>query len=179
MTSVARAVGVEFADDPDAAISALFRLHFWALVRLARQLVDDQQTAEDVVQDAFLTLHRRWTKLRDPDSALTYVRSAVLNLSRSQIRRHQIRRRLDSTVTEGAAPAADARALSGADADRISAALRRLPRRQREVLVLRYWSELDEQEIARTLGVSRGSVKTHVHRAMRALERELGEADDE
>jgi RNA polymerase sigma-70 factor (sigma-E family) len=177
MTSVAGTVDVGAADD--ATISTLFRLHFWPLVRLARQLVDDQQTAEDVVQEAFLTLHRRWNRLRDPDRALTYVRSAVLNLSRSQIRRRQVRRRLDPVIGEEALPGADVGVLSGAEADRIAAALRRLPRRQQEVLVLRYWSELDEQEIARTLNVSRGSVKTHAHRALRALQRELGEVDDD
>jgi RNA polymerase sigma-70 factor (sigma-E family) len=154
-------------------------VHFWSFVRLARQLVDDQQTAEDVVQEAFLTLHHRWNRLRDPERALVYLRSTVLNLARSQIRRRQVRRRLDPVLGDDPAPGADVHVLSGAEADRIAAVLRRLPRRQQEVLVLRYWSELDEQEIARTLGISRGSVKTHAHRGLRALQRELGEAGDE
>ena len=156
--------------DGEQAVTALFRLHYWPMVRLARQLVDDQETAEDVVQEAFLSLHRRWRALRDPEAGVDYVRSTVLNLCRSRVRRLRVRRRVERPETPATAPAAESVAVAHDDEERMARALARLPRRQREVLVLRYYVDLSEEQIAATLRISRGSVKTHASRGIRALE---------
>jgi len=161
--------GIGDSDTADVAVSELFRSHYWSMVRLARQFVDDQETAEDVAQEAFLALHRGWDRLHDPGTALTYVRSCVLNQARSRVRRIQVRRKHDRAELEQHLPGAETALLESEETDRMTRALHRLPRRQREVLVLRYWGELDEAEIARTLGIGRGSVKTHASRGLRAL----------
>ncbi|HLT16065.1 MAG TPA: sigma-70 family RNA polymerase sigma factor, partial [Acidimicrobiales bacterium] len=141
-----------------------------ALVRLASLLLDDVATCEEVVQDAFVHVWRRPPALRDETRLAAYQRSAVLNWARSQRRRRGVRRRhLRSVGPPPTAPAAEATALAGDADDAVLRALRALPDRQREVLALRYYLDLSEAEIAATLGVSAGSVKTHAHRGLRAL----------
>jgi RNA polymerase sigma-70 factor (sigma-E family) len=154
--------------DADAAIAELFRTERLRLVRLALLLVDDRETAEDVVQDAFAALHRRWPALESEQAALPYLRSCVLNGARSVLRRRRtIRaRRLDPP---GAADPADASSVLAAEHAEVLAALRRLPHRQREVIVLRYWSELSEAEIAAALGISVGAVKSSASRGRDAI----------
>jgi len=115
-------------------------------------------------------VHRRLGHVERP---VAYLRTTVVNLSRSRLRRRLVARRHPGLV-ERDAPAADERVGLRDDQRAVITALQRLPRRQREVLVLRYWSELSEDEIAATLGISNGSVKTHAHRGMAALEQELG-----
>jgi RNA polymerase sigma-70 factor (sigma-E family) len=156
----------------EPTLSELFFAHFAGLTRLAMCLVDDQPTAEDVVQDAYLSLYKRWGALRDPDKALTYLRSAVLNGARSQVRR---RSRVRSARTLHAVPADHTSETyeQRADRDAVYAAVRDLPQRQREVMVLRYYEELSEAQIADTLGISTGSVKRHAYRALEALTRRL------
>lgn len=155
-------------------VQALYRQHWRGLVRMAVLLVDDLPTAEDVVQEAFLALHRRVSALRDPDAALGYVRAAVVNRSRSTIRRRQVSRKHLHLAEPDPAPGAD-RPLELAEDQRAAlAAVRGLPRRQQEVLVLRYWSGLSEAEIAAALGVSAGTVKTSASRAMASLRTTLG-----
>ena len=161
---------------PQLDIAALYRAHRLQLVRLAILLVDDQASAEDVVHDAFINLHRRGGQLRDPQAALGYLRTSVVNGSRSVLRRRQTTRRHLQRVTEDWAPAADRGALQAAEQSRVLDALRRLPKRQREVLTLRYWSDLSEADIASALGISRGSVKSAASRGIRQLERLLGES---
>jgi RNA polymerase sigma-70 factor (sigma-E family) len=158
--------------DRRAAVTALFHAHNRALVRLASLLVDDRETAEDVVQEAFISLYRHWTGIRDPGAALGYLRAATLNLSRSRIRR---RRRELSLVPSELQPvaAADVSALTRDATDEVMRVLATLPRRQREVVVLRYYDDLSEAEIATTLGISPGSVKQHAHRALTALSQRL------
>jgi len=161
------------ADDGWGELAVLYREHARPLVRLAVLLADDVGIAEEIVQDAFVLVHRRLGRPDQVERPVAYLRTTVVNLSRSRLRRRLVALRHPGLVEPDAPPADDRVGMS--DEQRaVIAALQRLPRRQREVLVLRYWSELSEDEIATTLGISNGSVKTHAHRGMAALERELG-----
>jgi RNA polymerase sigma-70 factor (sigma-E family) len=155
-------------------LHSLYNSHWRYLVRLAVLLVDDTASAEDVVQDAFIALHKRAGSLRDPDAALAYLRTSVLNLSRSVLRRRQVaRKHLRVAEPEATAPA-DHDVLLRDEHRAALEAVRKLPRHQREVLVLRYWSGLSEREIAETLGISPGSVKSAASRGLASLQRVLG-----
>jgi RNA polymerase sigma-70 factor (sigma-E family) len=158
--------------DRTSAVTALFEEHYAGLVRMARLLVDDRETAEDVVMDAFTSLYRRWTAVRDPAEAHRYVRSCVLNGARSQLRRRRLRRRHESGSSQQELIGAG---LETNEADRctVTQLLGTLPYRQRQVLVLRYFVDLTEAQIAYELGVSPGSVKTHASRGLAALARAL------
>jgi RNA polymerase sigma-70 factor (sigma-E family) len=157
----------------DAALVALFRVNYADLVRLARLLVDDVETAEDVVQDAFAALHRRWGSLDDPNRALGYLRSAVLNGGRSTLRRRATRRRVGDPPPAPPVDSPEVAVVQDEGATEVRAALVQLPRRQREVVVLRYFLDMSEAEIATTLGISRGAVKAHAARALTALNARL------
>jgi RNA polymerase sigma-70 factor (sigma-E family) len=154
-------------------VPALYETHWRSLVRLAVLLVDDVSSAEDVVQDAFISLHRKADSLRDPDAALAYVRTSVVNQSRSVLRRRHVARKHLKVAEPEATAAADHDVLLRAEHRATLAAVHALPQRQREVLVLRYWSGQSEQEIAQTLGISAGSVKSAASRGKAALERVL------
>jgi RNA polymerase sigma-70 factor (sigma-E family) len=160
------------ADQVD--LRALYDAHWRYLVRLATLLVDDVASAEDVVQDAFVALHRRSAALRDPDAALAYLRASVLNLSRSVLRRRQVARKHLRVAEPEATAGADHDVLLRDEHRAALAAVRALPRHQREVLILRYWSGLSEREIAQTLDISPGSVKSAASRGMATLARVLG-----
>jgi RNA polymerase sigma-70 factor (sigma-E family) len=156
-------------------LPALYDAHWRYLVRFAVLLVDDATSAEDVVQDAFVALHRNQTNLRDPDAALGYLRTSVVNLSRSVIRRRVVaRKHLKVAEPEGTA-GADHDVLLRDEHRAVLAAVRALPRHQREVLTLRFWSGLSEKEIAQTLGIAPGSVKSAASRGLATLQRVLGE----
>lgn len=160
-------------------LEALHREHYVALVRLATLVLGDVGLAEQVVQDAFVKLHLRWGGLRRVDKAPAYLRSAVLNGARSLLRHHKVRERHLERRTVTPTEASPESALLDHDShDQVVAALRRLPARQREALVLRYYLDLPEAEIAVTMGVSAGSVKTHLHRGVAALGRTLGEGSE-
>jgi RNA polymerase sigma-70 factor (sigma-E family) len=154
-------------------IDELYHHRRLQLVRLALLLVDDLPTAEDVVQDAFAALFRRHgdrlTGLDDPEA---YIRTSVVNGARSVLRR---RRTVRAHVPEqeGHAPPPEESVLLREEHQEVLVALRRLTRRQREVLVLRYWSNLSEAQIADTLRLSRGAVKSTASRALTALGRKL------
>lgn len=152
-------------------VASLYVAHRLRLVRLAVLLVDDTETAEDVVQDVFARLHRSW-RLDDPGQALPYLQRAVVNGCRSVLRR---RRTVRSTFLPGEPPGGgpEASAILAEEQREVLAALHRLPTRQREVLVLRYWSGLSEAQIADTLGISRGAVKSTASRALHKLEQTL------
>jgi RNA polymerase sigma-70 factor (sigma-E family) len=172
-------VGPSRADSPSAGrvdVPTLYQAHWRYLVRLAVLLVDDSASAEDVVQDAFVALHRKADGLRDPDAALAYLRTSVLNLSRSVIRRRQVARKHLKVAEPEAGPAADHDVLLRDEHRAALAAVRSLPRRQSEVLVLRYWGGLSEREIAESLGISAGSVKSAASRGMATLQQRLGGA---
>jgi RNA polymerase sigma-70 factor (sigma-E family) len=154
-------------------LAELYAAHRLSLVRLASLLVDDRASAEDVVQDAFAGLAAHGTRLRDPDKALAYLRKAVVNRSRSALRRRRTARGYaPPRAVEAARP--DERAVLAEEHREILAALDRLAPRQREVVVLRYWSGLSEAEIAETLGISRGAVKSTASRALDHLETVMG-----
>lgn len=158
--------------DPAAAVTALYREHALGLTRLALVLVRDQQTAEDIVQDAFCGLHRRWSHVRDTAKALAYVRSAVLNGCRSEFRRRRTTRDLPPEVPAWSAESA---ALASEERREVLRALTRLPARQREALVLRYYLDLSEAETASAMQVSRGTAKSSAARGIASLRRLLGE----
>ena len=156
----------------------LYRSDYRDLVRLAALLVDDVGTAEELVQDAFVATARRHGRagMDDPGAAGAYLRSAVLNRARSQLRRREVRRRhLRSVADPPTAPPADRGAVASDESRRILAALDRLPPRQRAVLVLRYYGDRSVAETAAALGISVGSVKTHTHRGLAALQATLGD----
>jgi RNA polymerase sigma-70 factor (sigma-E family) len=155
-------------------VTALFRSHHLELVRLARLMVGDLATAEDVVQDAFEQLHRRWPRLRDHGTALAYARSSVLNGCRTVHRRVAVARRHSPALAALDADVPDA-AQASAEHEAMMAALRGLARRQREVLVLRYYADLDVAEISATLGISPGAVRSTTARGLAALGRALKE----
>ncbi|WP_433188145.1 SigE family RNA polymerase sigma factor [Actinoallomurus sp. CA-150999] len=166
---------VEAADHgPAVILTTIFREHHLELIRMALFIVGDQPTAEDVVQDAFAAVHRRFDRLRDPRNALPYIRAAVLNGCRGVLRRRAIARRFGGAY-EPPIWSAESAALLGEDRREVFLALRSLPRRQREALVLRYYLDLSEAEIAEVMGVSRGTVKSTTSRALAALAGRLGE----
>jgi RNA polymerase sigma-70 factor (sigma-E family) len=159
--------------DADDAVTQLYAAHYASLVRLAALLVRHSGEAEEIVQDAFVAMHAKWRRLRDPDKALGYLRQTVVNRARSSQRRHAVADRHSKATAAPAgahvAPSAEQRALSAETRATVMAALDRLPTRQREVLVLRYYIDLSENDIADTLGISRGAVKSHASRGVAAL----------
>jgi RNA polymerase sigma-70 factor (sigma-E family) len=166
-------------DDAVAAVAQLYAEQALGMTRLAYVMLGDRAAAEDVVHDAFVGLCRRWKNLTDTRKAQSYLRSSVLNGCRSALRR-QIRNR-DAPVSRpdalgplGAeAPGADIPLLAGEDRRAVMAALRRLPHRQREALVLRYYLELPDPEIAQTMGIGESTVRSTAHRGLAALARIL------
>jgi len=162
--------------DEDEAVEQLYAAHWRQLVRLSVLLVRDLGTAEEIVQDAFVAMHGCWARVRDPEKAVGYLRQAVVNRSRSVLRhrgvvaRHAAR---EAKAPSPSAPDAEDSALAAARRDTVLEALRRLPRRQREVLALRYYLELSEAEIADALGISPGAVKSHAFRGAAALRSHL------
>jgi RNA polymerase sigma-70 factor (sigma-E family) len=163
---VVRVAGVDGLD-----VEALYAGQWRAMVRLAVLLVDDVGSAEDVVQDAFIALQRNGSSVRDSAAATAYLRVAVVNGARSLLRKRRTARRyLASAEPAPPVEAADSAVLVAAGNAELMEAVRRLPRRQREVLVLRYWSHLSEAEIARTLNISPGTVKSSASRGLDALE---------
>jgi RNA polymerase sigma-70 factor (sigma-E family) len=150
----------------------LYRQHRMRLVRLAILLVDEPATAEDVVQEAFTGLHRHWSGLRDEAAALGYLRIAVVNGSRSVLRRRKTARGY-VPPHQANARSAESLVMLTAEYQAVVTALGQLPPRQREVLVLRYYGGMSEAEIAAATGVSRGTVKSSASRALDALQRIL------
>ncbi|MDD7965664.1 SigE family RNA polymerase sigma factor [Actinomycetospora sp. DW7H6] len=151
----------------------LYREHRMRFVRLAVLLVDDPATAEDVVQEAFTGLHRHWGRLRDEHAALGYLRTAVVNGSRSVLRRRRTAREYTPPHTADAR-SAESLAMLSAEHQAVVSALGKLPRRQREVLVLRYYGGLSEAEIAEATGISKGTVKSTASRGLEAIGKLVG-----
>jgi RNA polymerase sigma-70 factor (sigma-E family) len=156
----------------DEAVTTLYTAHYRSLVRTAAFLLRDVDAAEEVVQDAFVAMHGKWGRLREPHKALAYLRQAVVNRSRSALRRRGVAERYAPPRTSDV-PSAESGALAALDRHAMIAALGELPRRQREVLVLRYYADLSEQQIADAVGISPGSVKSHASRGVAALRRAL------
>jgi RNA polymerase sigma-70 factor (sigma-E family) len=152
----------------DRAVTELYTLHYRALVRLASFLVRDTPTAEEVVQDSFVAMAGGWQRLRDAEKALAYLRQAVVNRSRSVLRHRTV---VDKNLQKAPPdmPSAEHGALVLLERSAVVSALRELPGRQREAIVLRYYADLSEAEIAASMGISRGAVKSHTARGMAAL----------
>jgi RNA polymerase sigma-70 factor (sigma-E family) len=165
-TGAAQAVTVAW--DADQAVTALYSANYRSLVRLSVLLVRDIATAEEVVQDAFVAMHNAWRRLRDPEKALSYLRQSVVNRSRSVLRHRAV---VEKYAPKGLpdAPSAENGAITELERTEVIKALGDLPTRQREALVLRYYADLSEAEIASTMGISRGAVKSHTARGMAAL----------
>ena len=164
---------MELSNGDGLDVAALFGAQWRRLVGLAVLLVDDVGMAEDVVQDAFLALQRK--PPRNADAAAAYLRVCVVNGARGVLRRRvTARRHLQVASAAEHADSADRPVLVAAEHAELIEALRRLPRRQREVLVLRYWEALSEAEIAAALGVSVGTVKSTASRGLDALQARLG-----
>jgi len=160
----------------EALVVELFRSEGRALVRLARLFVDDRDAAEDIVQEAFLRLARHAGRIEAADRAPAYLRSIVLNLARDHNRRglvslrHHAAAGREVDVVDRAADDL----VRDEDQRRVLDAVRRLPTRQRDCVTLRYFEEMSIAQIAETLDLSANSVKTHLQRAMAALDRTLG-----
>ena len=152
----------------DRAVLELYAEHYRSLVRLAAVLVRDTPTAEEIVQDAFVAMHGAWPRLRDEQKALAYLRQAVVLKSRSVLRNRVV---VGPSLQTGppARPGAAHDALVALERDSVRATLRDLPDRQREAIVLRYYADLSEEEIAAAMGISRGAVRSHTFRGMSAL----------
>jgi RNA polymerase sigma-70 factor (sigma-E family) len=142
----------------DEAVTQLYSNHYRSLVRLAGLLVRDEPTAEEVVQECFIAMHDGWGNLRDDDKALSYLKQAVVSRSRSVLRH---RSASDRSPLEGNA---------------VISALGSLPDRQRQALVLRYYADLPEAQIAEMMGISKGAVKSHTARGMSSLRAVLEQA---
>jgi RNA polymerase sigma-70 factor (sigma-E family) len=153
-------------------LADLYRDHRMRMVRLAVLLVDDPSTAEDVVQEAFTGLHRHWAGLRDEAAAVAYLRTAVVNGSRSVLRRRRTARDYVPPHQVNAR-SAESLAMLSAEHQAVVDALGTLPPRQREVLVLRYYGGMSEAEIAESTGISRGTVKSTASRALDAVQRAM------
>lgn len=149
-------------------VTELYTVHYNQLVRLAVMLVHDVQTAEEVVQEAFAAMHLAWQRLRDTEKALAYLRQVIVNKSRSELRHRKV------VETHAPKPAPDEQsaehaALTLIERSAVTSALRALPARQREAIVLRYYGDFSEADIATAMGISKGAVKSHTARAMAAL----------
>ena len=150
--------------DAGHAVAALYRLHYPALVRLAALLIPDLATAEDIVQDAFAAVHGRWHVQPDTDAALAYLRWSVVHRSRA----------VPPLEGPAAGTGEPGSAVMGEPGSAVMSALRALSARQREVVVLRYFADLSEAEIASATGMSMAAVRNHAAQAMSSLQAGLG-----
>jgi RNA polymerase sigma-70 factor (sigma-E family) len=163
----------------DTGVTALYAEHAVGLIRLGFVMLGDRGAAEDVVQDAFFGLYRNWDRLNEPANALNYVRSSVLNGCRAALRTQARRDRRHRAAATGddwlPFDSAEAAVLLSEEHREVLAAVRRLATRQREAVMLRYYLGLSPDETARVMGISIGTVKSSVSRAVAALGRALKE----
>jgi len=159
--------------DRVAEVSALYARHALGLIRLAHIMLGNRQAAEDVVQEAFIGLYRRWTHLDEQAKALGYVRSSVLNGCRSQLRRRPTVELHDSDGQP--VTSAESAVLTAEERGEVIRALRCLPARQREVLALRFYLDLPDDQIAAAMSISRNTVRSAARRGLAALGRALRE----
>jgi RNA polymerase sigma-70 factor (sigma-E family) len=159
-------------DGAERQVTALYQAHAVSLARLALLMLGDQAEAQDVVQDAFLGLYRRWGALASADAAPGYLRASVLNGCRTALKR---RSRPVSYAEDRPLESAEALAIQTEEQRAVLTAVRRLPARQREALVLRYYLDMTEDQAAQAMRVSRGTVKSATSRAISAVGRMLQE----
>jgi RNA polymerase sigma-70 factor (sigma-E family) len=165
---------------PDATlgVTELYRAQAPGLLKLAVIMLGDRAAAQDVVQDAFFGLYRKWDQLAEPGNAMAYLRASVLNGCRAAIRqrrRHERRDRAAAAQATLSAESAEAMVLIGEEHRAVLRAVQRLPDRQRAALVLRFYLGVSEEETARAMGISRGTVKSATSRALASLGRMLSE----
>jgi RNA polymerase sigma-70 factor (sigma-E family) len=158
----------------DELIHELHQAHALTLIRTARLLLRDQAAAEDAVQDAFLGLYRALPRLNDHGQLLPYLRTAVINRCRSELRGRQ-RAAARAIPPEPPKSSSLDHAMAVQERHAVLEAVGRLPRRAREVLVLRYYLGLSDDQIAATLGISRGTVSSTASRALGVLATTLRE----
>jgi RNA polymerase sigma-70 factor (sigma-E family) len=165
----------ESDSDVDDALCELYSTHYKSLVRLAASRLPNLAMAEDVVQDAFVAMHAAWGRLRDTDSAHSYLRQSVVNRSKSMLRHLAV---VDKYAPKAApyVQSAELGAITLLERSAVVDALQTLPARQREALVLRYYTDLSVAQVAREMGVSPGTVKSHTSRGLSALRNVLEEA---
>src|ERR1700742_4728330 len=166
--AVVRAAPEKLDMSADQAVTQLYSSHYRSLVRLAGLLVRDEPTAEDVVQECFIAVHGRWHRLREEGKALAYLKQAVINRSRSVLRHRVVADRYEPKP-EPAPPSAEHGAIALLERTAVISALRALPHRQRQAIVLRFYADLSEAQIAELMGISKGAVKSHTARGMAAL----------
>jgi RNA polymerase sigma-70 factor (sigma-E family) len=160
----------------EGAVTELYQAHALGLTRLAYVMLGDRPAAEDVVQEAFCGLYRRWSRLSNQASAVRYVRSSVLNGCRSVLRRNISRASRPLTGHQPAELSAESVVLTGEERREVMRALRRLPRRQREALVLKFYLDLSAAETAATMGISPSSARSAITRGLASLGRMLEES---
>ena len=161
-------------DAPLAGFDELYQAQWWPMLRLATGLVDQVSVAEDVVQDAFTAVYRKWSGIREPAAAVGYLRTAVVNGSRNALRRRIVARKHLRVIGEETVEGADASTVLSAEHGIVRAALAELPDRQREVLTLRYLADLSDAEIAEATGLALGGVRSASSRGLAALRSSLG-----
>lgn len=161
--------------EADQLLAALYDSEYKPLVRLAALLSGDRSIAEDVVQDCFVAMHGAFARLRDSDKAVAYLRRSVVNRSRSVLRHRAVVDR-NQPMPPPDEPSAEHGAITLLERSAVVAALRTLPSRQREAVVLRFYLDLPEREVAATMRISQGAVKSHMARAMAALRSALLES---
>ena len=160
--------------DREAAVRALYEERHVELVRFATFITGDAHAAEDVSQEAFMRVYDAWDRLDDPDRALAYLRATVVNLSRGR-HRHQLVVERNQPPRLVAVPSAEDDAMGRVGRNAVLEAVSALPSRQRACVVMRHWLRMTEGEIAATLDVSIGSVRTHNKRGVQTLQRKLGD----
>lgn len=168
-----RMLAVSDSNDAAAAVGSLYQETAVSLIRLAYVILSDRQAAEDVVQEAFCSLYRQWPRLDDHERARHYVRASVINGCRSVMRRQRVRAR--HVLYELPAPAADMSILGREERDNLIRAVDQLPGRQRQALVLRFYLDLADEEIAELMGIRPSTVRSTIHRALGLLGRKMKE----
>lgn len=161
------------ASPADALLRVLYDDHWSAMVRLATLLLGSSDQAEEIVQDAYVGIYRRLDRFAEASDAAAYLRSSVVNGCRSAHRHRKVVVKYRQPAPPEPAGPSEIAEQHESDAQ-VMAAIRSLPRRQQEVLVLRYYADASEAEIADSLDISRGAVKSHTHRAIKALRGLLG-----
>ena len=156
------------ATDADLAITAMYDTEYRSLVRMSAVLLGDVGSAEEVVQDSFIAVHAAWRGLRDIDKGVHYLRRSVLNRSRSVLRHRAV---VDKHMParEPDMPSAEQAAITRLQRTAVITALRSLPTRQREALVLKFYLDLSEEQVAVAMKISQGAVKSHTARGKAAL----------
>jgi RNA polymerase sigma-70 factor (sigma-E family) len=159
----------------DREVTALYLAHYRPLVRIAALLVQDLAAAEEIVQDSFVAVHAAWRRLPDAEHALSYLRRSVVDRSRAALRRHVVVDKLAPRLAPDL-PSGPGEASIEVERSAFISALWTLPARQREIVVLRYFADLPETQVASATGMSETAVKAYTARAMASLRAELRKA---